>query len=91
MHEDVADVNPKPHGRPIVPIRPNRWHLRKRQTRFSAPLQVPLQSVGTAGYCTSSGSVPVTRPSASVVIFSTRASACRSNSSHRRFSASPRS
>jgi hypothetical protein len=42
-------------------------------------------------HSTSSGSVPATRPSASVVILSTRASACRSNSSHRRFKASPRS
>src|SRR6266403_3455157 len=39
---------------------------------------------------TSSGSVPVGWPLASVVILSTRASACRSSSSHRRFNASPR-
>ena len=42
-------------------------------------------------YCTSSGSAPVTWPLASVVIFSTRASACRNSSSQRRFKASPRS
>ena len=42
-------------------------------------------------YFTSSGSVPVGLPAASRVIFSTRASASRSSSSHRRLSASPRS
>src|SRR6516225_616287 len=42
-------------------------------------------------YFTSSGSVAVGRPAASSVIFSTRASARRSNSSQRRLSASPRS
>ena len=42
-------------------------------------------------YSTSSGSVPVGLPVASSVIFSTRASACRSKSSQRRLSASPRS
>lgn len=42
-------------------------------------------------YFTSSGSVPVGLPAASRVIFSTRASACRNNSSQRRLSSSPRS
>jgi len=42
-------------------------------------------------YCTSSGATPAAWPLASVVIFSTRASAWRSNSSQRRLSASPRS
>src|SRR5450830_1374186 len=40
---------------------------------------------------TSSGSLPVGLPEASSVIFSTRASACRSSSSQRFLSASPRS
>src|SRR5262249_20411151 len=42
-------------------------------------------------YCTPSGPTPDAWPLASVVIFSTRASAWRNNSSQRRFSASPRS
>jgi hypothetical protein len=44
-----------------------------------------------ADHSTSSGSVPVGLPSASSVIFSTRASAWRNSSSQRRLSASPRS
>ena len=53
-------------------------------------------AAGTGGssrvnHPTSSGSVPVGLPVASSVIFSTRASACRSKSSQRRLSASPRS
>ena len=44
-----------------------------------------------ANQSTSRGSVPVGLPLASSVIFSTRASACRSSSSQRRFRASPRS
>src|SRR4051812_3745778 len=47
--------------------------------------------MGRTDYGTSSGSVPVGLPAASSRIFSTRASARRSNSSQRRFSASPRS
>src|SRR5262249_19123556 len=55
-----------------------------RSPRISSGLQVH-------DFSTSSGSVPLGLPLASRVIFSTRASAWRSNSSQRRLSASPRS
>jgi hypothetical protein len=73
----------------FVRLRANSAKLAPALNHFSkAPMQPGL---GGSSYWTSRGSVPVGWPLASVVILSTRASAWRSNSSHRRFKASPRS
>ena len=74
-----ANINPSSRRSHAFPAGPAFYTVMKR-----------LQAI-LPDYWTSSGSVPVAWPLLSVVILSTRASACRSNSSQRRFNASPRS
>ena len=64
------------------------WPM-KTKSSFSRQSNEP--SARAKAHRTSSGSTPLASPVAPVVIFSTLASACRSNSSQRRFKASPRS
>jgi len=66
------------------------WPM-KTKSSFSRQSNEPSASARAKAHRTSSGSTPLASPVAPVVIFSTLASACRSNSSQRRFKASPRS